>query len=206
MGILDWFGKTDSLGTGVTYQPDATQYDNYSSLSMGEAPYDPEIARRKLIEWQMAQQALGTSGQVPEGMTGLGVRFSARPEEGLYQPGADIKAQTISRLAQGGSNIPEQLGSNDPKDGKPSLNWDMLRTGVDMMKRGNPQQPRAELPKVTPWGAEGKPGSSVGKGVFQKLSPYADVVTAFQSAKFRDALKKRMSDMKVVDQPTGLLG
>jgi hypothetical protein len=178
---------------------------------MGDMPYDPELAKRQMIDWQSAQ-AMGNMPP-PDDMTGRGIQFSGRPEEGMYQPQADIKAQSVDRLARGASNIPSQLGSNDPSSRMPQQydpnamqrSLAMMQMGAAMMQQGQGRQMQPKL--AAPMGGEGwgstyKPVTFQGKGVFQNASPYANGVPPFASASYKEALKKRMAEMQTVN-PAG---
>ncbi|HLO63483.1 MAG TPA: hypothetical protein VK165_11050 [Azonexus sp.] len=197
-------------GQGITYTPDtpAFQPSDYQSLSGGDVPADTSYLNRRAIDWN-SPSALGKASPSDDGYTGSGVQFNTRPEETLYQPQADIQAQSIQNLARGGSNIPTQLGSNTPDKTSAGLNYSglakagLLGAAMYAAGQGGRQQ---QMPQrlSAPMGGEGwgstyHPVSFQGAGPFGNASPYTNP-NLQKSRNTREELIRRMQYQK------GLLG
>lgn len=197
-------------GQGVTYMPDTPvfQASDYPSLNSGDLPADTSYLNRQAIDWN-SPTAIGKASPGDDGYTGNGLQFNTRPEEALYQPPADIQAQSIRNLARGGSNIPTQLGSNTPDKTSAGLNYGglakagLLSAAMYAAGQGGKQQQMQQRP-IAPMGGEGwgstyRPVSFQGAGPFGNASPYTNPTLA-KSRSTREELIRRMQYQK------GLLG
>lgn len=164
----------------------------YPSLAMGSSPIAAEsFSNRKMTDFQspaiMGQSAydMGADG------AGNGLQFNSRPSEGLYTPPANIRALSVQQLAQGMSNLPGLLGSNEPT-GKKANNLDaLMMAGAAMMNRQQqPAQDNAPPLNTTGWASSYEKRPFTEPGPFEKASPYTNP-QLHKSRKLREAMVER---------------
>jgi hypothetical protein len=206
--LINWYDNLGSTTAGISYAPDPAAYQPSDYESLRGMLADPGYRNRAGIDWN-SPTVLGRASAGISDQNGSGLMFNDRPSEGVYTAPADIQAQSIKNLANGGSNIPTQLGSNTPDKASAGINYGNLAKvgllGAAMYAAGQGQNQQGKGAGSAPqihaqdWASTYRPVSFQGTGPIGNASPYTNPMLA-QSRLTREELIKRMQYEK------GLLG